>query len=81
MQIKVTCPCGNIMKLRSEHAGRTGKCPKCDAAVTVPDEGFFAEHDGERVSLGRLSGGVVEGAGARDGGEGGLGQRNLAATE
>ena len=33
---RLMCPrCGNILKLRSNAAGRTGKCPKCKAAMRV----------------------------------------------
>jgi anti-anti-sigma factor len=36
MSIKVTCPNGHTMQVRSEFAGKSGLCPQCKVRVNVP---------------------------------------------
>ena len=37
MAIELTCPaCGQTLKLKEEAAGKRGRCPKCQAVITVP---------------------------------------------
>lgn len=38
--VEVRCPnrkCGRVIRVRAAFAGRTGKCPACATAVTVPE--------------------------------------------
>jgi uncharacterized RDD family membrane protein YckC len=35
-QIHLTCACGAKIKVSSRYAGRSGKCPRCKAALTIP---------------------------------------------
>ncbi len=37
MAIKTTCPCGFSFNARDEFSGKRVKCPRCQAAVQVPD--------------------------------------------
>jgi hypothetical protein len=37
MPIPVACTCGARLKVRDEAAGRTVKCPKCQAPIRVPE--------------------------------------------
>jgi hypothetical protein len=40
MGIKFTCPaCGGALNVKSELAGKRGRCPKCQAKITIPVEG------------------------------------------
>ena len=45
MSIKVTCPNGHSLKIKTKYAGKTGRCPICKARITVPaeDSSVFAE--------------------------------------
>ena len=46
MSIKVTCPNGHSLKIKTKYAGKTGRCPICKARITVPsadDSDVFAE--------------------------------------
>src|SRR5271165_7565634 len=36
MSIKVTCPNGHALQVRSEFAGKSGLCPHCKARIVVP---------------------------------------------
>jgi hypothetical protein len=36
--IRFTCSCGKRLKMLSKYAGRTGRCPKCNARVRIPDK-------------------------------------------
>jgi hypothetical protein len=36
MPISVTCDCGKILKVKEELAGRKGRCPACQAVLTIP---------------------------------------------
>ena len=36
MSIEVTCPNGHRFKVKDRWAGKSGRCPKCKAAMTVP---------------------------------------------
>ncbi|HEY2146611.1 MAG TPA: hypothetical protein VGH32_01660, partial [Pirellulales bacterium] len=37
MAIRVECKsCRSVFAAKNEHAGRSGKCPKCGAAILVP---------------------------------------------
>jgi membrane associated rhomboid family serine protease len=36
--IRFTCPCGKRLKMPSKYAGRTGRCPKCNARIKIPDK-------------------------------------------
>lgn len=45
MAIEFVCPtCGKTLKLRDEAAGKRGRCPQCQAVITVPDQSL-AEDD------------------------------------
>jgi hypothetical protein len=35
-KIEVTCPCGRIMNVAAEHAGKKARCPGCQEAVFIP---------------------------------------------
>jgi hypothetical protein len=39
MWIKVACPSGHTLKVRTKYSGRTGKCPQCSADVPIPHMG------------------------------------------
>lgn len=40
MGIKFTCPaCGAALNVKSELAGKRGRCPKCQAKITIPEGG------------------------------------------
>lgn len=45
MSIKVTCPNGHSLKIKTKYAGKTGRCPICKVRITVPspDSDLFAE--------------------------------------
>jgi hypothetical protein len=48
MGIKFTCPaCGGALNVKSELAGKRGRCPKCQAKITIPAEGASAGSDSE----------------------------------
>lgn len=36
MSIEVTCPNGHQLKVKDRWAGKTGRCPKCNAKMKVP---------------------------------------------
>src|SRR5436305_584175 len=36
MPIAFSCPCGKMLRVPDEHAGRRAKCPACNAIVEVP---------------------------------------------
>ena len=36
--IRFKCACGMPIKTPIQHAGRTGKCPKCKARITIPSQ-------------------------------------------
>jgi len=36
VQITFDCPCGRVLRVSDEHAGRRVKCPACGAVVLVP---------------------------------------------
>lgn len=36
MAIEVTCGCGKTTRVKDEHAGRSIRCPGCQATVAVP---------------------------------------------
>lgn len=36
MAIEVQCPNGHLLRVKDEHAGKTGLCPHCHAKVQVP---------------------------------------------
>ena len=35
--IRFVCPCGKRLKMPARYASRTGKCPKCNARLKIPD--------------------------------------------
>lgn len=37
MPITFACPCGKLLKVGDEYAGKRAKCPECDAVVRVPE--------------------------------------------
>ncbi len=39
MSIKVTCPNGHSLKIKTKYAGKTGRCPICKARIIVPPAG------------------------------------------
>ena len=44
MGIKFTCPhCKNALNVKSNLAGKRGRCPKCDAKIDIPAEGGVAD--------------------------------------
>ena len=37
--IAFNCPeCGHWIKVAGEHAGKRGRCKKCDSIITIPSE-------------------------------------------
>lgn len=36
MAISVSCPCGKKLSVKDELAGKRGKCPQCNALLTIP---------------------------------------------
>lgn len=36
MPIKLKCKCGQVLTVSDASAGKTGKCPKCQAAIRIP---------------------------------------------
>jgi membrane associated rhomboid family serine protease len=36
--IRFACSCGKRLKMPAKYAGKTGKCPKCNARLKIPDE-------------------------------------------
>lgn len=46
MGIKFTCPaCGGALNVKSELAGKRGRCPKCQAKIAIPAEGASTGQD------------------------------------
>lgn len=37
MVITLTCPCGKLLRIGEEHAGRQGLCPVCGAVLDIPE--------------------------------------------
>jgi cell division septation protein DedD len=37
MVIRFQCECGRTLRIEDEYAGRKGKCPACEAIVTIPE--------------------------------------------
>ena len=35
--IHFTCSCGQMIQIGREHAGKTGRCPKCSARIKIPE--------------------------------------------
>ncbi len=52
----VRCACGNRIRLRAEHAGKTGRCtrPGCGRPITVPPAASFQGREGQEVTLDQL---------------------------
>ena len=51
-RIRFSCPgCGVLLKARPEQAGRQFRCPKCRAAVTVPEAAERSQAVSREVSL------------------------------
>ncbi|MBE3144264.1 MAG: rhomboid family intramembrane serine protease, partial [Planctomycetes bacterium] len=36
--IRFACSCGRRLKMPAKYAGKTGKCPKCNARLKIPNE-------------------------------------------
>ncbi len=36
MEIKIKCSCGQVLKVGTESAGKTGKCPACEGTIKIP---------------------------------------------
>ena len=36
MEIKLKCECGQVLKVGSEAAGKTGRCPSCNSQIRIP---------------------------------------------
>ena len=36
MEIKIKCSCGQVLKVGTESAGKTGKCPACEGNIRIP---------------------------------------------
>ena len=53
--ILVRCDCGERLRLKAEHAGRSGRCQKCGAPVNIPQANVLQSNAGREVSLGELS--------------------------
>ena len=45
MSIKVVCPNGHALQVRSEFAGKAGLCPHCKARIVVPQAEAVSEDD------------------------------------
>ena len=39
MPIKLKCSCGQVLSVPDNLAGKSGKCPKCQAAIKIPNPG------------------------------------------
>jgi hypothetical protein len=58
MWIKVACPSGHMLKVRTKYSGRVGKCPQCEASVQIPllsEEQMFELLDAEAARSPNLS--------------------------
>ena len=51
----VVCQCGKELRLKPEHAGRSGQCKQCGAKITVPAADVLERYAGREVSLGDLA--------------------------
>jgi hypothetical protein len=36
MAIEFRCPHGHLLRVSEKHAGRTGRCPRCKALISIP---------------------------------------------
>lgn len=45
MGIRVSCPNGHVLNVKSHLAGKKGKCPSCGAAFEIPSSAAEAEQD------------------------------------
>ncbi len=60
MPIQLTCPNGHRLTAKDSNAGKTGKCPVCKAAVTIPALAESAMTDSSVVRLLGLTGGATK---------------------
>ncbi len=51
MSIKVTCPNGHALQVKSEFAGKSGLCPHCKARIVVPQPERQAVSEDELLEL------------------------------
>ena len=51
----VRCECGEQLLLKSEHAGRSGRCKECRKRITIPQAKVFASYANREVPLGELA--------------------------
>lgn len=47
MGIRVTCPQGHILKVKSHLAGKKGRCPHCDSVIVIPQPSPDDEPDSD----------------------------------
>jgi hypothetical protein len=47
MGIRVSCPNGHVLNVKSHLAGKKGKCPTCGAAFEIPSSAAEAEQDAD----------------------------------
>jgi hypothetical protein len=45
MSIKVKCPNGHVLNVKNRFAGKSGRCPFCQATVSVPKPSLVIDDD------------------------------------
>src|SRR5581483_7390729 len=62
MGIKFTCPaCGRALNVKSELAGKRGRCPKCQAKIDIPAEGATTDQPASPLADHPVAGSAVTG--------------------
>ena len=51
MPIKIRCRCGQVLTVKDELAGKQAKCPKCQAALSLPPGKPPTDATGEKVQV------------------------------
>ncbi|MBI1917331.1 MAG: protein kinase [Planctomycetes bacterium] len=54
-ELLIRCACGNRIRLRLDHAGKSGRCPRCGAGLAVPAAEMFDPHAGRELSAAELA--------------------------
>lgn len=52
MTVKIKCPQGHALVAQEQHKGKVGRCPKCGAAVTIPDDSVSDDELADLLSEG-----------------------------
>jgi hypothetical protein len=66
MPIDLTCPCGKLLRVRNELAGRQGQCPVCGRVLAIPPADAFAAPSGLLLGEALLATAVEEPVGSAE---------------